>query len=217
MAFFQKLAVLTIVIAGLAAPVFGAGCDGKPVQFEDKFTDLKNWPDIPKELSPSVNGGRLTLTVAKDQSWTFLYHGDVFDDADYCVTFKLVKSTNSTVDKNSAVFSVSFWAKDYSNKYRLAISPEIKTFNVDRLVANRWIGTSTWQQSPTIKGVGEENLIRVSMRAGQAKYYINDQEVVPDSPLAAHPPEGGGQIGFGVSAIADTQYVWEVASLKITK
>jgi hypothetical protein len=55
------------------------------------------------------------------------------------------------------------------------------------------------------------------MRGAQVKYYINDQEVVPDSPLAGHPPEGGGLIGFSVSSTVDSQYVWEIDSLKVTK
>jgi hypothetical protein len=213
----EKFSLFAIVIACFAAPLFGAACDGNPVQFEDKFADLKNWPDIPKELSPTVSEGHLTLT-SNGPSRFFLYHGDVFDDADYCVTFRLLKSANTHPEKNGyAPFAIVYWAKDSANLYDFGISPEHKTFNVDRAVANRWIGTTKWQPSPAIKGVGEQNIIRLSMRAGKAKFYINDQEVAPDSPLADHPPEGGGLIGFGVSSVADLQYVWEVISLKVTK
>jgi hypothetical protein len=145
-----KFGLFAVLIVGFGLPAFGAGCDGKPLQFEDKFTDLKNWPDIPKEASPSVSGGRLTLTSANGLSVYTLYHGDVFQDADYCITFKLVKSTNKDPEHGVGGFTVAFWAKDNLNEYALVIGPETRRFNLNRLVANRWIGAKSAPASPAI-------------------------------------------------------------------
>jgi hypothetical protein len=217
MRILNKTTAFAVFFVAVSMPAFGAGCDGKPLQFEDKFTDLKNWPDIPKEASPSVSGGRLTLTSTNGLFVYALYHGDVFEDADYCITFKLLKSTNKDPEHASAGLDVYFWAKDDRNKYVLSIAPETKLFRLVRLVANRLIGLENPPTSLAIKGPGEQNIVRVSMRGAQAKYYINDRELVPDGPLAAHPPDGGGLIGFGVQSVADSQYIWEVDSIKVTR
>jgi hypothetical protein len=202
----------------LAVDCCGAACDSKQVQFEEKFADLKNWPDLDAASSlASIKDGRLTLTVADGKSAGSLYRGDVFEDGDICVAFRLVK-TDHKGESNRATAAVTFWATDWRNNYRLSIAPEdgAINFEVDRIVGGRFLDVP-WSKSGAVKGVGEVNIIRVSIRGAQAKYYINDQEVQPGGPLAAHKPEGGSLIGWQVTSVSGAQYVWEISSVKVTK
>lgn len=202
----------------MAADCFGAACDSKQVQFEEKFADLKNWPDLDASSLASIKNGRLTLTVADGKSDGSLYRGDVFEDGNICVAFRLVQTNHKVNEGGNATASIIFWATDWNNSYRLIIAPEDgpTNFKVDRVVGGRWL-SPPWVKVGGVKGIGEVNILRVSTRGGQAKYYINDQEVQPSGPLAAHPPAGGGLVGWAVSSIAGAQYVWEIVSFKVAK
>jgi hypothetical protein len=204
----------------LAVDCCGAACDTKQVQFEEKFADLKNWPDLDAASSlASIKDGRLTLTVADGKSAGSLYRGDVFEDGDICVAFRLVKTDHKAADENGrATAAVIFWGTDWKNNYRFTFAPEdgATNFEVDRIVGGHYLNVP-WSKSGAVKGVGEVNIIRVSIRGAQAKYYINDQEVQPGGPLVAHKPEGGSSIGWQVGSSSGSQYVWEISSVKVTK
>jgi hypothetical protein len=202
----------------MAVDCCGAACDSKQVQFEEKFADLKNWPDIEASSHASIKDGRLTLTVADGKSDGSLYPGDVFEDGDICVAFRLVQTDHKAGESGNASASIMFWATDWKNNYRFSFASEdgATNFKIDRVVGGRAL-TAPWLKSGAVKGVGEVNILRVSIRGTQAKYFINDQEVQPGGPLAAHKPEGGSSIGWYVSSLSGTQYVWEILSVKVTK
>lgn len=193
-----------------------AGCESQALQFEEKFADVRNWPDLGDASHHSIQNGHLVVSVA-DGKWDgSLYRGDVFDDGDICVSFDLSQTTHKSGEQENALACVVFWAKNWSNYYRFCETPEGSSFNVDRIVAGRSLGTS-WTKSPTLKTGANINTMRVSIRGGQAKYFINDQEIQPPTPVAAHPPDGGGLIGFLVASMAGTQYDWEISSFKVSK
>ena len=212
----QRAVLILSATLASATGCFGAGCDGKPLRFEDKFVNLANWPSFSKlsEVVVAKEGG-LAISLANGKTVGDLYHGDVFGDGDICVVVRLIQS-NVPKGSTSGTFSLRFWGQDNPNIYALAVSPEQGLFRVDRCVAGRWLG-ATWAKSPAIKGVGEDNVVRVSVRGTEAKYYINDQEVQPASPLAVHPPEGGSLVGWAVGSMQDAQYVWRVSSFRVTK
>ena len=208
-----------ILILGMALAAAdharGSSCDGKTVLFEDKFVNLANWTNVSKEFA-AVKDGVLTLSVANGQSVGSLYRGDVFEDVDICATVRLTESNVPKDSSNFAVFSLRFWAKDGDNRYELDIAPVNGTFHIDRLVGSRYLG-GDWSKSPAVKGAGENNVIRVSVRGSQAKYYINDSEVQSESPKAGHPPDGGSMVGWAAGSVEDAKCVWSVSSFKVTK
>lgn len=202
----------------LAVDCCGAACDSKQVLFEEKFADLKNWPDLDASSLASIKDGHLTLTVADGKGDGSLYRGDVFENVDICVAFRLVQTDHKVGENGNATAALIFWATDWKNNYRLTFASEdgATNFKVDRVVGGRYL-SAPWSKSAAVKGVGEVNIVRVSIRGAQAKYYINDQEVQPGGPLAAHPPEGGSSIGWYVGSISGAQYVWEISAFKVTK
>ena len=205
------------LLLGLHSRSFAAGCTGK-VLFEEKFADLRNFSALdPKTVK--VEGGKFAFTLSDKQWSESFYRGDVYQDADICLTVKLEHGITEaeTDSQNVGGIWLTFWATDFSNEYYLILWPELNLFNVSRSVNNRSLTPNSNQKTSLIKGLGGENRIQISTRGSEAKYFINDQEVTLPSPLAGHPPDGGGMIGFGVSSVKGaTKYEWVVSSLKVT-
>ncbi len=199
---FAVLALATIAI------VFGApACRGDDVLFSDDFKTAD--PCWGTNTQVSIKDGAMTVTSDANTSQTELHEGWVFQDMTCSVNLQKVSGDSGDVA------GIAFWATDYNNYYIAQISSN-GYVSVCRIVNNgNWMYPVSGRACADIKqGVGQANLLTVTIRGAQVTVSVNGKDAVS---FKGQAPDGGGEIGTAVSAGNQTKSVWTFTNVKVTK
>ena len=196
-----------------ALPAFAAPCPGK-ILFQDSFAKANaGWNFTPASdgSKPAIENGKFVLHLATSSSTrTELYQGDVYDDANICITVKAPEADKP--ETRSA--GISFWGKDYNSYYMFWISTA-GNYGVSRLTGGRWITPISPTPSAAIKkGGGQTNTIRVQTKGDDAILFVNDQQIAT---ISGHAAEGGSLAGFYGDSSSATGNVWEFTDFTVSK
>ena len=172
-----------------------------------------SWAVDPDRDSVSVEGGKVKIKADRRGHYELLYNGQLFDDADYCVT---VQNPNNLRDIGDVqvLAGLIFWAADGSNHYDLQVAPNGKA-SVGRTVKGRWVNPVPWHPFYAVhRGAGAKNMLRVSTRGNLITAYINGQKFAT---LKLQVPEGGGLVGFWAQSEKTRRDTWKFFDLKVTE
>lgn len=176
--------------------------------FADDFSTLDPaWGGADKVQS--VADHKLVMAVQPGTTYTALYRGNLFDDADIRTQLSLEQGG---VDKAAGIV---FWAAaDTNNNYYVASLYSDGNCGIVRCAQ----GMSEQVVPPKLhhavrKGAGQVNELRVVTKGDSVTFYIN---LLPVAAMKGSPPEGGSRIGLQAGA-ADEPYRWTFANLAVRK
>jgi subtilisin family serine protease len=184
-------------------------CAGK-VLLSDQFRLIDdNWDSEPDIVS--VEDGKVKIKVS-DRAYSFLYNGEQFDDADYCVTVQNPKDLRRPID-NSVLAGLLFWSEDRSNSCSLSISPDGYA-KIGRQVRGQWSSPVAWRVFDAVnQGEGAKNRLRVSTSGNLITAYING---VKFASLRGHLPDGGGTVGLFAQSEKARSDTWKFLDLVVS-
>ncbi|MBV9220185.1 MAG: hypothetical protein JOY94_12285 [Methylobacteriaceae bacterium] len=203
------VAVFAACLVLAAGPALA--CKGKEVKFSDDFRQVDDsWGADPSSDAVTVEDGKVKVKAKVNGSYTLLYNGALFDDADICVT---VQIPNKIEDPTQLEAALVFWAEDYNNLYALYIAPSGKA-TLSRLVNNKWHDVVPWRDTASVKtDPGAKNVLRVTTSGTQITAYIND---VQFAAVRGQLPHGGGTVGLRAESEGTQRDAWKFIDLKVT-
>ncbi|HEX3657416.1 MAG TPA: hypothetical protein VHV55_16620 [Pirellulales bacterium] len=159
----------------------------------------------PPDNEQSIAGGKLVLKPGAGSSYSSLYQGNWFGDAD--IRVKLAETGGGT----DAPAGIMFWGTDYKNYYMAQVQPD-GTVGITRLVQGQQLNPLSYARSDAVvKDAGQVNALRVVTQGKLATFYVNDKQIAL---IKGFPPAGGGKIGLHAES-GNTPYTWQFSDLEV--
>ena len=190
-----------------------AGCTGK-VLLSDDFRQVDDsWGVEADSDAVTVEDGKVKVKSDPNGVYQLVYNGQLFDDADYCVT---VQSPNNVKDVNdtTVLAGLIFWAQDGANFYALEVAAA-GVASLSRVVKGKWTTPVPWHAfSGVKKGAGAKNMLRVTTSGSSIIAYINGQKFAS---VKGQLPDGGGTVGLYAQSEKSSRDTWKFFDLKVTE
>ena len=190
-----------------------AGCTGK-VLLSDDFRQVDDsWGVDQGTDEVIVEDGKVKVKPNPLAHFKILYNGQLFDDADYCVTVQnpthMVNSTDSNL-----LAGLVFWSSDGSNFYTLEVAP-VSQAAIGRVVNGKWLNPVPWHKVTSVRnGPGEKNVLHISTSGNNITAYINGQKLAS---IKSQKPDGGGLVGLWAQSEKNSRDAWKFLDLKVTE
>jgi hypothetical protein len=109
---------------------------------------------------------------------------------------------------------IIFWARDYDNYYQAAIHVD-GSYNLSRLIDNRWVTVVPQTKSPSIRaGAGAVNRMKVTFDGEMATLAVNGSVLAR---LRGQPPADGGSIGLYGQSEEDRVDDWRILNIAVAQ
>jgi hypothetical protein len=160
-----------------------------------------------------IEKGSAIVTAPINTFSTTLYSNAGYGDIDVCLSIVNPSNTDPTVQP-ATVSGLVFWAADPANHYSVLITPH-KTMGINQLSANRWTAVVAARAFDGLRqGAGETNVIRVTIEAGTATVYVNNERFAG---IRGQVPENfQGKLGVYAQSEPTKAISWKITSLKVT-
>ena len=198
--------------AALSASTPALACEGKNVLFRDNFATTDPGWGLYDKSTMNIGGGSLKLTPQPKHYAFIYYRGDVYEQADACVTAAVTGESGLPDGDGGLIFA----SEDYVGFYDFWISPKNGTAGVRQWseAAGKYLIAMAPQR---IQGldvrVGGKNTLRVAVNGGRATAYLNGRLVIE---LAIKPSKVGGFFGLGAARVDNAPATWTFDNFKIT-
>ena len=201
--------------AALSVTAPALACKGKTVLFRDNFTSTDPGWGLYDKSTVAIGGGTLKLTPQPKHYAFIYYRGDVYQQADVCVTaaFAGQPGQSGLPDGDEGIV---FGSEDYIGFYYFWISPKNGTAGVRQwsAAAGKYLIPMPPKKVPGLNtDVGAKNALRVVVDGTRATAYLNDRQLIE---LTMKPSKVGGIFGLGAARVDDAPVTWTFDSFKIT-
>ncbi len=202
----MKLAMFATIPLLLCLGFVMLAADEETILFSDDFSTLDpGWGEPSEQMR--IEGKKMILQPKVNMSFTDLYQGNLFGDADIRVK---VAQTGGQSDRPAGV---AFWGSGYDNYYVAELTTEGR-FGVVRMTQGRWLyPIESKEQHAVKKGLNQENELRVVTKGNTATFYLNDEQVAS---FKGFPPEGGSLVGVCAESGAEP-YEWSFSDFSVRK
>lgn len=198
--------IISIVLVALAfAPGPANACKGLNKLLEDDFSNPgSGW--LQQAPKMAIKGGKLQLTTEPMQHSSASFEGDLFNNADACVTV----TAPDVKDESIGIAGLMFYLTNKYEFYVFAVSPAVGKAGVLRIVDGEFLTPVEFRAADGIKTGGNSvNTLRVTWNNGSVSTYINDH---PFATFNARPPKNG-KIGLYAESSGAT---WAFTQLLLT-
>jgi hypothetical protein len=190
-----------------------SGCTGKVLLADDFRQVDDSWGVESGSDAVTVEDGKVKVKVDPNGLSTLVYNGQLFDDADYCLTIQTPNNVKDTKDTD-VLAGMIFWAQDDSNFYSLSIETH-GLASIGRRVKGKWTHPVPWHAFSGVKpGAGAKNMLRLTTNGGSIIAYINGQKFAS---VKGQVPDGGGAVGLYAQAEKSSRDTWKFFDLKVTQ
>jgi hypothetical protein len=196
-----SLTLLAVVLA-LALSAFAAA-----VLYQDNFATMDPAWGMPS-ASLYVKDGKFVIAPPVNKYQVAINAANILpNDMDASVGL-----TYQKVGDPDYASGMIFWAKDTSDYYVIAFSPD-GWFAIQRYAGGRMLAPVPWREVGSAKkGVNVENILRVVTKGNQATAYINGKQIVT---FSGQPPQGGSLVGLKGSSGPNGVTAAAFANLKV--
>lgn len=193
-----------IVFLGCVAAYAG---DGALLLSDDFSTPDPAWGDPNQQMR--IENKQMIIDPEVKASYTVLYQGDIFGDAD--IRVKVAQRSGGT----DMPAGIVFWATGYDTYYVAGVTAKGEFGVMRRMGPGRWLTPVGWKVQSVVKpGLNQANELRVVTKGNQATVYVNGSQLAS---FKGKPPEGGSQLGFHAESGDTEVYSWAFSDFSLRK
>lgn len=183
--------------------------------FDEDFNDNKmTWIlGESEQRSVKIENGHFVMEHKREtQSWNFWNRVPYFSyNKDFSIETK-IRLEQSDEGNNSASYGLLWGLRDAYNLHAFSISNN-GFFKIYSWADSQYVAVKPWTKHPAIKGLGQDNTLRIDGINNQLFYYINDSLVHKEPKTALYGPNIGFNIEKKIRVSAD--YIRVKQDLKI--